>query len=162
MGKVSVEILNRYTKALLYRSEIAANSGEAVIEAVKARAYLEGANLSRANLSGANLSRAYLEGANLRGADLSGANLRGADLSGAKGLLLNGLVPLQIIGTKHTLIVRKPGYLQIGCHLKLLVEWEQDYHAIGRKEGYSTRKSRNTAPISLMRAHGWRHTASRR
>ena len=82
----------------LYVAESAGDVRAAVVEAVKARADLYGANLSRANLYGAdlygaNLSRANLYGANLSranlsradlyGADLSRADLSGADLSGA-------------------------------------------------------------------------------
>jgi hypothetical protein len=93
-----IDILNRWTRAVVFHSETAQTIAEAVIEARKAganlsRADLFGANLSRANLSradlfGANLSRANLSranlfGANLFGADLFGANLSGANLSGA-------------------------------------------------------------------------------
>ena len=46
-------------------------------------ANLRSANLYGANLSGANLPDANLRSANLSGADLSGANLRNADLFGA-------------------------------------------------------------------------------
>ena len=59
-----------------------------ILEAVKQKkelsgADLSGADLSGADLSGADLSWANLSGANLSGADLSWANLSGADLSGA-------------------------------------------------------------------------------
>ena len=58
---------------------------EVLVEAVKQKANLYGANLygadlKRANLSGANLRCAKLYGANLSGADLYGAKLSGADL----------------------------------------------------------------------------------
>ena len=56
---------------------------DALIEAVKAKTNLYGADLLGANLSGADLSGAYLYGANLYGANLSGVNLSGANLSGA-------------------------------------------------------------------------------
>jgi len=56
-----IEILNRYTKAVLYTSTTA----ETIAEAVRG---------------------AVLRGADLSGADLRGADLRGADLSGAVGL----------------------------------------------------------------------------
>jgi len=56
---------------------------DAVVDAVKSRANLSGANLSGADLYGANLYGADLYGANLSGADLYGANLSGADLSRA-------------------------------------------------------------------------------
>lgn len=60
--------------------------------AVKARAYLGGADLGGAYLGDANLSVADLGGANLRGTNLRGANLRGANLGGAylRGAYLDG------------------------------------------------------------------------
>ena len=84
-----IEILHRYTKAVLYKAEAAAESvKDAVAEAVRSDANLRGANLyganlRGANLRGANLGGANLYGANLYGADLYGANLYGADLYGA-------------------------------------------------------------------------------
>jgi hypothetical protein len=68
---------------VLYTAQTAKDIREAVVEAVEARAYLSGANLSRANLSGADLSGAYLSEADLSGANLSGAYFSRADLSGA-------------------------------------------------------------------------------
>ena len=67
---------------------------------------------------------------------LIGAVKKGAYLQGAKGLLPNGLVPLQILGTMHSLIVREVGYITIGCehHLEW---WEKRYRALGRKEDYT-------------------------
>ena len=67
----------------LYVAESAGDVRAAVVEAVKARADLYGANLSRADLPGADLYGANLPGADLYGADLSRANLSGADLYGA-------------------------------------------------------------------------------
>jgi hypothetical protein len=151
------EILNCYTGALLYRSESAATLSEAALEAVKARADLEGADLEGADLegadlaganlagaylagaylAGANLTRANLAGANLTRAHLAGANLAGANLAGAKGLLANGLVPLQILGTRHSLIVCKPGVVKIGCLEHPLAWWEEHYESAGRGEHYS-------------------------
>ena len=98
-----IEIKNRFTDAVICRSETAETIRQAVEEAVNAKANLRGADLRGADLSdadlsgadlryadlrGANLRRAILSAANLsyadlRYADLSGANLRGADLSGA-------------------------------------------------------------------------------
>ena len=79
------EIKSRWSGTVIFTAYIEAdesasasiNLGLAVKEAVKARAYLSGANLSGTDLSGANLSGAYLSGANLSGANLSGANLDG-------------------------------------------------------------------------------------
>ena len=79
---MGVDILNRWTRAVLYHSDLS-DVREALVAAVKSGANLSGADLSGANLSGANLSGAYLSGADLSGADLSGANLSGANLSGA-------------------------------------------------------------------------------
>ena len=76
-----IEILHRYTKAVMYRSETAETVAQAVSEAVKAKAYLSGADLSGADLRSANLRSADLSGADLRSADLSGADLRSANLS---------------------------------------------------------------------------------
>ncbi len=67
----------------LYESKTATTMRECVLEAIKAGAYLIGADLSGAYLSGADLRGANLSGAYLSGADLSGAYLRGANLSGA-------------------------------------------------------------------------------
>jgi len=88
-----IEILHRYTSAVLYSAATSPNTRAAVAAAVAAAANLRGANLRGANLRGADLRWANMRGAdlreanlreaNLRGADLRGANLSGADLSGA-------------------------------------------------------------------------------
>jgi hypothetical protein len=78
-----IDILNRWTRAVVYHSESAQTIAEAVAEAVERRAYLNRADLSGAYLSGADLNRAYLNRANLSDANLSGAYLNRADLSGA-------------------------------------------------------------------------------
>jgi hypothetical protein len=174
---MSFEILNRWTRAVLYRSEDCADLPATVVQAVARRAALSGANLSWADLSGANLSWAALSGANLSWADLSGANLSWAALSGANlsradlsranlswadlsgadlsqanlsratGLLPSGIIPLQIGGSKHWIIVRSPGFITIGCEHQLLPWWEEHYAAIGRREGYSA------AQTAEYRAH---------
>ncbi len=102
----NIDILHRYTGAVLYSSATAQTIAEAVLEAAKSGANLSranlswadlswanlsGANLSRANLSRANLSRANLSWADLSWADLSRANLSGADLSGANLSWAKGL-----------------------------------------------------------------------
>ena len=89
------EIKSRWSGTVIFTAYIEAdesasasiNLGLAVKEAVKARAYLRGTDLS-----GANLRRAYLRGTDLSGTDLSGANLSGTDLSGAylRGTDLSG------------------------------------------------------------------------
>jgi len=83
-----IEILNRYTKAVIYKSETAETVAQAVCEAVKANVILSGSNLRGCNLrgcnlSGCNLSGSDLSGSNLRYSDLSGCNLSGSDLSGS-------------------------------------------------------------------------------
>ena len=75
-----IEILNRYTNAVIYRPESAETVREAMVAAVRSGANLCEANLCEANLCEANLCEAYLRGANLREANLRGAYLRGADL----------------------------------------------------------------------------------
>jgi uncharacterized protein YjbI with pentapeptide repeats len=82
-GIEMIEILNRWTQAVLYTSDTANTPGAAAIEALGKEADLRGANLREADLRGADLCGADLCGADLRGADLCGADLRGADLCGA-------------------------------------------------------------------------------
>ena len=86
-----IEILHRYTKAVMYRSETAETVAQAVSEAVKAKANLSGADMRgadmiSADLSGANLSGADMRSANLRGADMRSADMRCADLRGIKNI----------------------------------------------------------------------------
>ena len=142
-----IEILNRYTRLVLYTSATADTIAAAVVEAREKGAHLRGAHLRGAHLRGADLRGAYLrgaylqgadlQGADLQGADLQGAYLQGADLQGAIGLLPDGLTPLQIGGTRHWVIVRQPGYITIGCHHQMLTWWREHYLAMGRKEEYS-------------------------
>jgi hypothetical protein len=95
---MSFDILNHWTRAVVYHSDEAIDVGAAVKEAVSSFANLQGANLRGAylqdadlqganlrgaNLQDANLQGAYLRDANLRGANLQGANLQGANLQGA-------------------------------------------------------------------------------
>ena len=56
-----MEIVHRYTSAVLYKSTDAVTLCEAVIAAVKSGASLSRANLSEANLYGANLSGTVLQ-----------------------------------------------------------------------------------------------------
>ena len=76
-----IEILNRYTKAVLYKSESATTVKEAVVEAVTAKCNLSGSNLSGSNLSYSNLSYSNLRGIDLSYSNLSGSNLSGSNLS---------------------------------------------------------------------------------
>lgn len=70
-----IEILHRYSQAILFHSETAQTIAEAVTEARKKDANLQGANLQGADLHGADLQGADLHGANLQGANLRYANL---------------------------------------------------------------------------------------
>jgi hypothetical protein len=159
---MSFEIVERYTRAVLFSSPTAADAKAAVVEAVKSRADLGGADLGGADLGGADLRRAdlggaYLRGADLRradlggaylrGADLRGADLRGAYLRGAEGLLPDGITPLQIIGTRYVLVVRSVGHVTIGCEHHPIEWWEANYAATGRANNYSD------AEIAEYRAH---------
>ena len=82
--KIKLSIKNRFTGNIIFEYEKENNTiKETVLEAIKTRVNLSGADLSGADLSGADLFRANLSGANLSGADLSGADLSGADLSRA-------------------------------------------------------------------------------
>jgi hypothetical protein len=93
---VKFEIKNRWSSGVKFTAEIKCSPDEsysvklglAVKCAIKARAYLAGADLTGAYLAGADLTGAYLAGADLTraylaGADLAGADLAGADLAGA-------------------------------------------------------------------------------
>jgi hypothetical protein len=80
---MAIEIKHRFTGTVLFKSETAKSTREAVIEAVSAGANLARADLAGANLAGANLAGADLADANLAGADLADANLAGANLAGA-------------------------------------------------------------------------------
>ena len=75
-----MEILNRYTKKVIYKSEKEAIS-ETVIEAIQSKFSLSNANLFKADLSNANLSNANLSNANLSNAKLCDANLQNAKIT---------------------------------------------------------------------------------
>jgi hypothetical protein len=77
------EIKNRFTGAVIFKSDTAETNREAVVEAIKADADLADANLADANLAGADLTRANLARADLAGADLADAYLAGANLADA-------------------------------------------------------------------------------
>jgi Pentapeptide repeats (8 copies) len=132
---MKLDILNRWTKAVLYTADInppdGATEGEklglAVMAADLSGANLSDANLIRANLSGANLIRANLSGADLSGANLSDANLSdanliradliradlsGADLSGADGIpKVDPALPLLVAEA----ILAEPALLDMRC-----------------------------------------------
>jgi uncharacterized protein YjbI with pentapeptide repeats len=107
-----IDILNRYTKAVLYHSDTADTIAAAVVEAAASGADLRGADLRGADLRGADL-----RGADLRGADLRGADLRGADLRGA------GVIRI-ISNYEVTLYPGKNGpELAYGCERHPLADW---------------------------------------
>jgi len=113
-----IDILNRYTGAVLYHDEAAQTMTDAVLSAVKSRA---------------DLSRAYLNGAYLRGADLRGAYLSDA-------ILPDGMHIIQVLGSSHGIVALATSEgveLRIGCHHKPLAEWQKHYKAIGRANGYT-------------------------
>ena len=143
-----LEILHRYTAAVLYKSETAETIAQAVVEAAKNGANLVGANLYGANLYGANLERANLEGANLVGANLEGANLERANLYGAnleranlyganlERANLEGYL-FQILGSRHGVIIYREKVV-IGCQSHPVEYWLEHFKAIGRAEHYTT------------------------
>ena len=66
---IKLQIKNRFTGSLLFEYESENNTiKETLLQAIKAKAYLRGANLYAADLRGADLSAANLHGANLYGA----------------------------------------------------------------------------------------------
>ena len=146
------EIISHFNNTVLYKSETATTAIQAISEAVSQAANLRGADLRGAILVGANLGGAKLVGANLGGANLvgaklGGAKLVGANLGGATGLLSKPVIPLQIGGSRHWILVRQDGYLTIGCDHRPLAEWEERYEAIGRVEHYTD------AEVQEYRAH---------
>ena len=126
---MSFDILNRWTRTVMYHSEAAIDVSAAVKEA-----HLEGAHLEGANLRGADLGGANLEGVDLRSANLRSANLGGAYLEDAEGITPK---VLQIFGSRHVVVVREYGMVTIGCHHKELAWWEEHYASVGRSEGYT-------------------------
>ena len=141
---MKIEIKNKFDDSIIFSGDYG-SLRECVIDAVRKRANLFGANLSGANLSLANLSGAKLSEANLSGANLSGANLSGANfsranlfganlsganlfegnLSGAKlsGANLSGAKNVDIylqfgpVGSRHSFLVynAKNNIFQTGC-----------------------------------------------
>ena len=84
MTKIKIQIKSRWTGSILFEFKNADNTFKStLIEAVKNKTDLTGADLRDAYLGGADLRDACLREADLRGADLGHADLRGADLAGA-------------------------------------------------------------------------------
>jgi hypothetical protein len=145
-----IEILNRWTKAVLFSSEKAQTIADAVAEAVRSRAHLIEADLSEADLSGADLRETDLSGANLSETDLSGANLIEANLSGANLIEANlrgaNLSEANLSGAKQKILVIQGSrnqivainnQVRIGCYYHKLDYWLRHYKEIGRDAGYS-------------------------
>ena len=108
-----IDILHRFTKSVLYRSETAATLYEAVREAL---ALPEIPNLSSADLSSADLSYADLSSANLRSANLSYANLSSANLRYA------GCVAMQI---EQWQVWITPQTCRVGCQNHSHLVWRK-------------------------------------
>ena len=84
--EIKISIKNRWTGSILFEYSSVDNTlAKTVLEALKGKADLCGADLRGAYLHGANLYGADLREAYLHGANLRGANLRGADLREALG-----------------------------------------------------------------------------
>ena len=151
-----IEILNRWTKAVVYRSEKSDLIGTAAKEAILTGADLTGADLTGADLTGVDLAGADLTEADLTGADLTGADLTGADLTEADltGAVLTDAVLrradlsnsncgtalgdfLRITGTRHPICAIDEGNVSIGCMRNSLAWWREHYSAVGRNERYS-------------------------
>ena len=132
---MGMDILNRWTRAILLSSETAQTIADAVVEAVQRGAELSWADLRGADLSGANLRGADLRGADLRGADLRGADLREANLSEADLSEADNFV-MQIQGSCHQ-IVAVDDDVRIGCQRRTLAKWLSVFQSIGTEHGYT-------------------------
>ena len=127
-----VEIVNRYTLAVMYKSDTAKTVADAVVDAVSRCADLRYANLQGANLQGANLRCADLRYANLRYANLQGANLLCANLQGVKNIPPVAAAQTSIVPSKGSVI----GWKRCidGVIVKLLIpEDARRSNATGRK-----------------------------
>jgi hypothetical protein len=163
-----IEIKSIFGDVLFTYEKEYATIKDAVVEAVKNGANLEGANLEGAYLEGAYLEGAYLYGANLEGAYLYGANLEGAYLEGAnlEGAYLEGanlygaylyganLVRANLYGATLPMFC-KWGVshssdfktIKIGCKSKTIKEWDSFFAS---EEVYSTH--RNTDEFKRIEA----------
>ena len=98
---MSIEILNRYTRAVIYKSTNASDLRSAVAAAVE---------------SDADLHDADLHGANLHDANLRGADLHGADLHDAGVISIAGH-PWSVTITGHG------EHLRVGCDALPVEAW---------------------------------------
>ena len=106
--KTKIEIKHWITGSILFEFECDGNSTvKTVLEAVRLKKDLSGANLSGANLSGADLS----------GADLSDKKIKTAAVF--TGLYTYIVIPY----------ITEDGEVRIkmGCHDRLLSEWDADF-----------------------------------
>jgi len=88
--------------------------GAAVKLAIKARAYLAGADLARADLAGAYLAGAHLAGADLAGADLAGANGERLTLVGSRPAIWFGPIGSKQ-RTVYAFLTDRGVYVRAGC-----------------------------------------------
>jgi uncharacterized protein YjbI with pentapeptide repeats len=95
---MSIDLVHRYTGAVIYRAVDARTTKDAVEAAIEDCARLADVNLAGANLAGADLGGAYMPRANLAGADLTGAYLGRANLGGVN-LARANLTSVNLIGT---------------------------------------------------------------
>lgn len=125
-----IEIKNRHTGAVIYRSETAETIAQAVTELIaKTRKMGRRPNLSCADLGNTNLSYVDLSYIDLSYADLSYTNLNGSDLSETD---LSG-ADLGYADLGYTNLVSL-GFDTQGCHLLLYHENEQCIIRAGYRE----------------------------
>ncbi|MCC7126445.1 MAG: pentapeptide repeat-containing protein [Acidobacteria bacterium] len=144
---------SRFTGSVLF--SLKTESLKLCVEAaVKARAYLHGADLHGAILRDADLSGADLHGADLRGADLSSAYLHGAD--GQKLTLVGGRPHLTLgpIGSRHDMLqawLTDAGvWVRAGCFWDRLEAFKA---AVEREHGQSVHGHEYRAAIALIECH---------
>jgi uncharacterized protein YjbI with pentapeptide repeats len=140
---VKIEIKNKWTGSIIFEYSKENNTiKDTLLEAVKNKADLQGADLQGAYLQGADLQGADLQGAYLQGADLQGAYLQGADLQGAylqgaylQGAYLQGVKIKKAIvfsGLYHYVVIpyiteEDEKRVKMGCYDRTLAEWENDF-----------------------------------
>ena len=130
-----IEILHRYTKAVLYSSATAETIAQAVVEARQ---------------SGANLSRADLSGANLYGADLSGANLYGEKIARCE----RPFISVGPIGSRFdnllAFMTEKWVRIKTGCFFGTIKEFEAK---VSETHGDNNHAKEYTAALAMIRSH---------
>ena len=115
---IKIEIKHRLTGSILFEYSKENNTVKyTIIEAVKNKTNLQGADLQDADLRGT-----YLQGADLQGAYLRGANLQGIKIK--KAAVFTGLykyICIPFISEENEI------YIKMGCYIRLLSEWENDF-----------------------------------